>query len=388
MQIRSVLTASIVTALGTSITLAPATVASAQPPTPSASAPTAIGTGFSLTSATEYERGADLTITGVGATPHQNVSMWERGNLALSVTADADGAWSLTVPGRVTTENSLTYEFRSVLQPSFLTTFTAADGATAPSFAITSSAEYERGEDFTISGKGGTPHQSVSMWENGNQVRTVVARADGTWEFTIPGRSTTEDSLTLEFRALFDRSLTRTFTAADGLVVPTIEITSATAYERGRTFTIAGTTTQSVSSIQVRAGEEIPFAPRVDDDGDWSFTIPTGSPILDEDSFELRFTAGDAELTQTFTARTQAPVADVTVATRTFVRGQKQLIEGTAEPNARVDIRSGSKYLMHVTADTAGRWSYSTGAAINADTFTRTLTSAGTDDVTFTLTGR
>ncbi|WP_267484246.1 hypothetical protein [Curtobacterium sp. GD1] len=41
---------------------------------------------------------------------------------------------------------------------------------------------------------------------------------------------------------------------------------------------------------------------------------------------------------------------------------------------------------MDVTANAEGKWSYVTGAAITADTFTRTLKSAGVDDVTFTLT--
>ncbi|MDP4335009.1 hypothetical protein Q7F20_16665, partial [Curtobacterium sp. A7_M15] len=76
----------------------------------------------------------------------------------------------------------------------------------------------------------------------------------------------------------------------------------------------------------------------------------------------------------------------ITVTTKTFTTGQKQKIEGTAQPGARVNVYSGTKYLMNVTADEDGNWNYTTGAAITDATFTRTLKSTGTDDTTFTLT--
>ncbi|SFF52119.1 hypothetical protein [Curtobacterium sp. YR515] len=562
MKKRSTLTACVIATLGTSIAIAPATVAMAAPASTSSSSTAAFGNGFRITSSTDYERGTDLTITGTGAKAHQDVSLWVDGNLELSVAADDEGDWEFTVPGRFTTVDSLTYQFRSGLQNPITETFTAADGPVLGGFKLTSATTYERGEDLVIAGRGAIPHQSVTMFENGNLALSVAAGAEGEWAFTVPGRLTTADSLTYEFRAGYDKSFTQKFTAedgqiipsfaltsgttyergedlvitgkgasahrdvtlwagknpafsgqadadgnwqvtvpgrvtgadelefefrsnlqepftqkftaSDGIVTPHITITSATEYERGKAFTIAGTTTQQVTAIQVRAGSDIPFSPLVDAAGNWSFTIPAGAPILDEDSFDFRFVARDKSLEQTFTAAdglitpkititsateyergeqftvtgtttrrvnsilvrsegkviggpvvdeagewsfttpekfngvdedsfdltfvagkdeltetftaAQAAANEVTVATKTFVQGEKQRIEGTAAPKARVDVYSGSKYLMNVVAGEDGTWSYTTGGAITGDSFTRTLKSAGAKDLTFTLT--
>ncbi|MFJ2978502.1 hypothetical protein ACIPEP_06565 [Curtobacterium sp. NPDC087082] len=478
MKKRSTLTACVIATLGTSIAIAPATVAMAAPAAPaptSSSSTAAIGDGFRLTSSTDYERGKDLTITGTGALPYQNVSMWAGGNHALSVAAGAEGEWAFTVPGRLTTADSLTYEFRTGYNTSFTQQFTAEDGQIIPSFALTSGTTYERGEDLLITGRGASAHRDVTLWAGKNPAFSGQADEDGNWQVTVPGRVTGADELEFEFRSNLQEPFTQKFTASDGIVTPHITITSANEYERGKAFTIAGTTTQQVTAIQVRAGSDIPFSPLVDADGNWSFTIPAGAPILDEDSFDFRFVARDKsleqtftaadglitpkititsateyergeqftvtgtttrrvnsilvrsegkviggpvvneagewsfttpekftgvdedsfdltfvagkdELTETFTAAAPAPTKELAVATKTFVKGQKQRIEGTAAPKARVDVYSGSKYLMNVVAGEDGKWSYTTGAAITGDTFTRTLKSAGAEDLTFTLT--
>ncbi|WP_336697305.1 Ig-like domain-containing protein [Curtobacterium sp. USHLN213] len=478
MKKRSTLTACVIATLGTSIAIAPATVAMAAPAPTSSSSTAAIGNGFRLTSSTDYERGKDLTITGTGARAHQNVSLWVDGNLELSVAADEEGDWEFTVPGEFTTVDSLTYEFRSGLQNPFTETFTAADGPVLGGFKLTSGTTYERGEDLVITGRGAAPHQNVSMWAGGNLALSVAAGAEGEWTFTVPGRLTTADSLTYEFRTGYNKSFTQQFTAedgqiipsfaltsgttyergedlvitgkgasahrdvtlwagknpafsgqadedgnwqvtvpgrvtgadelefefrsnlqesftqkftaSDGIVTPHITITSATEYERGQAFTIAGTTTQQVTAIQVRAGSDIPFSPLVDAEGNWSFTIPAGAPILDEDSFDFRFVAGDKSLEQTFTAADGLITPKITITSATeYEPGEQFTVTGTTTRRVNsILVRSEGKVIGGPVVNEAGEWSFTTPeefTGVDEDSFDLTFV-AGKDELTETFT--
>ncbi|MFJ2978328.1 hypothetical protein ACIPEP_05680 [Curtobacterium sp. NPDC087082] len=168
----------------------------------------------------------------------------------------------------------------------------------------------------------------------------------------------------------------------EGVAFRPVAITSERTFVGGMPTRITGTASP-YALLQVRIGAvgRADFV-RTDAEGQWELT--TSKLFEQNETVRIAQLFGGDEVTDFSFTRTEASTP-ITVSTTTFVKGQKQLIEGTAKPNTWVDVYSGSKYLMHVIAGPNGKWSYTTGAVITGDTFTRTLKSAGTDDVTFTL---
>lgn len=348
-------------------------------------------TPITITSGTTYVAGDPLTVTGTGLAD-STIRVWIDDVLVAhpQLTTDPDGRWSLDIGVSVTaSRDSFRLRLYGEDGHDSTTTFTADPDAQPTPVTITSGTTYVQGDPFTITGTG-LPGTEIRSWVDGTPIVSprLTVDADGRWAFAVTPTFARQDSFTLRLLGVNGHDTTTTFTAdPDGTPTP-VTITSGTTYTKGAPLTIEGT---GLAGTDIHTWFDGTYMadPKltVAEDGSWSLRVsPT---FVRQDSFTLRLVGvNDQQVESTFTAAEPAPANEITVATTTFTRGQKQLIEGTAAPGARVNVHSGSKYLMHVTADTAGAWSYTTGAAITSDTFTRTLKSEGTEDVTFTLTAR
>ncbi|MFJ2978320.1 hypothetical protein ACIPEP_05640 [Curtobacterium sp. NPDC087082] len=335
-----------------------------------------------ITSGTEYRKGDPFTIAGTGLA-ETRIQYWVNDALSSApVTVDEHGKWELPISPTFARQDSFTLRLVGVSGHDTTTTFTADPDSEPTPVTITSGTTYTKGDQLTLRGTG-LADTDIRYWLDGRYISDpeLTVGKDGTWSLRISPTFVAQDSFTLRLLGVNDHEVETTFTAA--AEAPANEITVATTtFVKGEKQRIEGTAAPK-ARVDVYSGSKYLMNVTADDAGTWSYT--TGAAITGDSFTRTLKSAGAEDLMFTLTAVEQEQTAPITVTTTTFVQGQKQRIEGTAAPKAKVDIYSGSKYLMNVVADEAGTWSYTTGAAITGDTFTRTLRSAGTDDVTFTL---
>ncbi|MFJ2978319.1 hypothetical protein ACIPEP_05635 [Curtobacterium sp. NPDC087082] len=306
-----------------------------------------------------------------------------------SVVADVDGAWAIASSDRAATADR--YELTFTVAGSSVTRTVTADPdleVVERPLAFANGQSFVIGERATIRGTSdafavvhfrGLPGDPT----NG---KIVIADADGNWVATSGAPLTGRTPIIVigfgdggQFR-----TLQGTINPSERPQTPPITVVTKT-FVTGQKQLIEGSAAPK-ARVNVYSGSKYLMHVIAGADGKWSYT--TGAVITDDTFTRTLKSEGAEDVTFTLTAAEQEQAAPITVSTTTFAKGQKQLIEGTAAPKARVDVYSGSKYLMHVIAGADGKWSYTTGAVITTDTFTRTLKSAGTKDVTFTLHAR
>ncbi|SFF50248.1 hypothetical protein [Curtobacterium sp. YR515] len=347
--------------------------------------PDAQPTPVMITSGTVYTKGDPFTIAGTGL-PETRIQYWVDDALSTApVTVDENGKWELPISQTFARQDSFTLRLVGVNGHDTTTTFTADPDSEPTPVTITSGTTYTKGDQLTLRGTG-LPDTDIRYWLDGKYISDpkLSVGKDGTWSLRISPTFAAQDSFTLRLLGVNDHEVETIFTAA--AEAPANEVTvSTTTFVKGQKQLIEGMAAPR-AKVEIYSGSKYLMHVIAGADGKWSYT--TGG-VINTDTFTRTLKSeGAKDVTFTLTAAEQEQAAPITVATTTFAKGQKQLIEGTAAPKARVDVYSGSKYLMHVIADADGKWSYTTGGVINTDTFTRTLKSAGTDDVTFTLTAK
>ncbi|MDP4335268.1 hypothetical protein Q7F20_18000 [Curtobacterium sp. A7_M15] len=335
-----------------------------------------------ITSDTTYVRGDALTVKGTG--PANTTIRYELDDIEFvdPVTADADGHWQIDLNEYATDTDQFTLTLTAPKREPVTVTFTAAPDAAPTPVTVTSETTYTRGEGTTVHGTGPANTTIRYQLDDIEFVNPVTADADGHWQIDLNEYATDTDQFTLTITAPKREPVTVTFTAEEQSLAP-ITVSTGT-FVQGQRQKIEGTA-QPGARVDVYSGSKYLMNVTADNDGTWNYT--TGAPITTDTFTRILKTRGTDDVTFTLTAE-KNETAPITVTTTTFIKGQKQKIEGTAQPGARVDVYAGSMYLMNVTADATGDWRYTTGAAITGSTFTRTLTSAGTDDTTFTLIAR
>ncbi len=296
-----------------------------------------------------------------------------------SAVADNHGKWSITSPQPVRSRDSITVAVSSGPTGHGRTieqTLTATDRT-----LTIDTSTFVRGERVVVRGSadpGAGINGRFRSPSDGDDDVTTTADDDGMWTFTSK-RPVTGDEVSFQVSSgsgAFTKTLERTLTAATApLVVTTKHFT------KGKKQRIEGTAAAG-ARVDIYSGSKYLMNITADRDGHWAYT--TGSTIATDTFTRTLKSTGSDDVTFTLTAAT----APLVVTTKHFTKGKKQRIEGTAAAGARVDIYSGSKYLMNITADRDGHWAYTTGSTIATDTFTRTLKSTGSDDVTFTLTAK
>ncbi|SFF50236.1 hypothetical protein [Curtobacterium sp. YR515] len=304
------------------------------------------------------------------------------------VVADVDGAWAIASSDRAATADR--YDLTFTVAGSAVTRTVTADpdlDVVEHDLAFASGQSFVVGERATIRGTSdafAVVHFRGLPGDPSNG-KIVIADADGNWVATsgepITGRT---PIIVSGFGGGEYRSLQATIVPSERPQTPPVTVATTT-FVKGKKQLIEGTAAPK-AKVNIYSGSKYLMHVIAGADGKWSYT--TGG-VINTDTFTRTLKSeGAKDVTFTLTAAEQEQTAPITVATTSFVKGEKQRIEGAAAPKARVDVYSGSKYLMHVIAGADGKWSYTTGAVINDDTFTRTLKSAGTKDVTFTLHAR
>ncbi|MFJ2978329.1 hypothetical protein ACIPEP_05685 [Curtobacterium sp. NPDC087082] len=329
-----------------------------------------------ITSDLTYDEGAATTITGV-TSPHSLLSV-QIGDFGVPdlVRADAAGEFEFTTTKLVGPQQTVRID--QLFEAGETTEHVFTRVKEAPPFWVTTET-FVKGQKQLIEGTA-APKARVDVYSGSKYLMNVTADADGKWSYTT-GAAITDNTFTRTVKTAGEQEVTFTLTAVEQEQTAPITVTT-TSFVKGQKQRIEGTVAPK-AKVDVYSGSKYLMNVVAGEDGKWSYT--TGAAITGDTFTRTLRSAGADDVTFTLMAAEQEQTAPITVSTTSFVTGQKQLIEGTAEPKARVDVYSGSKYLMNVVADEAGRWSYTTGAAITDDTFTRTLKSAGTDDVMFTL---
>ncbi|MDP4334940.1 hypothetical protein Q7F20_16315, partial [Curtobacterium sp. A7_M15] len=322
-----------------------------------------------------FTPGDAITLTGTGAIGDSIEVTSIAGSLGRTEVG-TDGTWSLE-PQQTWADVSYPLTVRGSL------TGASADrtyrpGASKP-FAIGGDDQFTPGEQISISGTGAVGDRvEVTLPTFHSEV--VEVGDDGTWtaDFEVPWAAVPH-----RVEAVVVGGQDRTSKTFVPVGSKPFAVSAARTFVPGEDIVLTGTGAIG-ADIVITFPDFSTGTAEVEDDAEWSYTIAGG---WDAKERTLEFASGitGERTTETFTPESTA-VAPITVTTKTFTTGQKQKIEGTAQPGARVNVYSGTKYLMSVTADEDGNWNYTTGAAITDATFTRTLKSTGTDDTTFTLT--
>ncbi len=343
---------------------------------------------FTVDRGLSYIPGRMLGVTGK-ALPYSRISVDgvpqpNGGTGSQVVYADIDGRWALMSYGEARADRyALTFSVggssvghTAVADPDL--EVIERDLAFAPG------QHFVTGERATLRGTADADSVvGVTGLPGGEKLQIVLADADGNWY------AKSEAPVTERTAVLVQGLGHGAVSAIQGAIIPeegTASVSVATtSFTKGKKQLIEGTAAPK-AKVDIYSGSKYLMHVTADADGKWSYT--TGA-VINTDTFTRTLKSEGAEdVTFTLIAAEQEQTAPITVSTTTFAKGQKQLIEGTAAPKSRVDVYSGSKYLMHVIAGADGKWSYTTGAVITDDTFTRTLKSASTKDVTFTLHAR
>ena len=316
---------------------------------------------------------APVTLTGT-ATANARIDVDLGGGLTANGTANASGAWSVTVP-----EVPVGNQSASVTQ-------TVGDSTSAPvtrAFRVVAAAGLTvdtptQDQEFLVAGAtrdvpfsgSAQPGARVDVSVNGgDRTATTTANAGGTWSTTITGvpagdyTSTVTQTVGASTSAPVARDFT--VTAAPGLTIDRPE--------DGSTITVADTTSTTPVTVsgtaapnaQVTVGIGGSFTATVtaDDDGDWAATFQ-GVPVGDRTVTARQTVAGTTSgpVTTDFTVAAGAPITITTPApgaTVTVLDADTTTdldLVGTAEPGAAVAVSLGGALTATATANDDGDW--------------------------------
>lgn len=247
-----------------------------------------------LTSATEYDRGQAFTIAGTAAS-RARVDVYVGTGYRHSAYADGEGRWSFQYLG--TTEDAFTLTFKADRHEDVTRTFTAKAESGSPSaLAVTSGAQYTKGDRITVSGKN-TPGKAIDLLDaEGTFLRTVPTNSAGDWSFTTGG-AYTQDSVTWKFVS-GGHTVTKTFTGVAAERPAALAVTSDTTYTKGERITVSGKNTPG-AAIALHDTKGV-FLRTITTNaaGDWTFTTGGG---YTQDSVTWKFVSGQHAMTETFT---------------------------------------------------------------------------------------
>jgi len=353
----------------------------------------------------------DTTPTLSGeAEPGSTVVIYDNGVEIGTVTADADGNWSFT-PATALDDGEHTFTV-DVTDPAGNTSPSTSVGTitidtTAPAAAseVTLSGDNQSLSDGastkdatpTLSGEA-EPGSTVAIYDNGVEIGTVTADADGNWSFT-PATALTdgEHAFTVDVTDAAGNTSPATSAGtitidtsapavADNVTISANDQTLADgASTKDSTPTLSGEAEPGSTVVIYDNGTEIGSV-TVDENGNWSFTPAT---TLDdgEHTFTVNVTdpAGNTSPSTsagTITIDTTAPAAasEVTLSgdNQPLVDGASTqdntpTLSGEAEPGSTVVIYDNGTEIGSVTADENGSWSFTPETALDEGEHTFTV---------------
>ncbi|WP_052511628.1 Ig-like domain-containing protein [Atlantibacter hermannii] len=319
-----------------------------------------------------------------------------------SVTADVDGSWSFT-PATALDDGEHTFTV-NVTDPAGNTSPATSAGTitidtTAPAAAceVTLSGDDQPLADGastkdsmpTISGEA-EPGSIVVIYDNGTEIGTVTADADGNWSFT-PETALDDGEHTFTVNVTDPAGNTSPSTSAGTLTIDTTAPAAASevilsgddqtladgASTKDTTPTVSGEAEAGSTVVIYDNGTEIGTV-TADENGNWSFTPQTA---LDdgEHTFTVNVTdaAGNTSPSTsagTITIDTTAPAAasevtlsgdDQSLSDGASTQDTTPTVSGEAEPGSTVVIYDNGTEIGSVTADENGNWSFTPETALD-----------------------
>lgn len=310
------------------------------------------------------------TISGT-ATPGQTVTVSIDGVVVGTVTAGADGSWSLP----------LTTPLSDGAHTATATVSTAAGDATdstafvvdaTTNVAITTPTDGGTTTDATPDLRGtGEPGATIVVTLDGVEIGTVTVEADGTWVLLLDeplrnGEHTVSVTATDASGNTATDEVTFTVNANTDIAITEPANESVT---NDNTPTIRGTAVPGATIVITIDGEEVGTV-TADEEGNWELPVTTA---LDDGEHVVIATATDPA------GNTASDSSTFTVDTRTTVRivsvTPQGVITGTGEPGATIVIVIDGVEVGTVTVDEDGNWTFDTGEPFGPGTYTVTARS-------------
>lgn len=367
------------------------------------------------------------TLSGT-AEANSTVKIYDNGSLIGTVSADGNGAWNFT-PGTALGNGNHTLTVTSTdtagnvspssagfgiivdTVPPLAPTIIEAFDDVQPGTGTLSSGAFTNDTRPVLSGSAEASAR-VAIYDNGTLLFTVTAAIDGTWEY-LP---TTLSNGQHVFTAIATDAAGNVSSASAAFIInvdtvpPSIpQLITVVDDVAGGAFNVAlsngqltndarptlNGTAEAGSTVSIYDGGTLLGTALVQSNNSWSFT--PGTPLANG-SHTFTVTATDAAgntsgatagftVIVDITAPAQPSISSIIddVGPNTGVIGNNQVtndarptLNGTTEANARVDIYDNGNFVISVTADGNGNWSYTPPTALTQGAHAFTITATDT----------
>ena len=341
-------------------------------------------------SGASFGAGELLTFEGTAA-PGTKVRLYDGETLLGEVTADADGEWGFDLTealaaGAHTLRAVVLDAAGEEIAASKVVTLTMDEPIVAPAVVSPASgASFGTGESLAFGGTA-APGAKVRLYDGDTLLGEVAADADGEWHFELPEalaagahalRAVVLDAAGEEVAA----SELVALTVEEPIIAPVVVSPAGGAsIGAGESLAFEGTAAPG-AKVRLYDGEMLLGELTADADGEWRFELPQP---LTEGLHELRTVVLDAageeaaasELLTFSIIKAATPPIILLPDERNVVAGG--MVEGTADPDALLQIYDGDTLLGEVAADADGKWTFELPADLS--TGEHTLRAVAVDD--------
>ena len=341
-------------------------------------------------SGASFGAGELLTFEGTAA-PGAKVRLYDGETLLGEVTADADGEWGFDLTealaaGAHTLRAVVLDAAGEEIAASKVVTLTVEEPIVAPTLVSPASgASFGTGESLAFGGTA-APGAKVRLYDGDTLLGEVAADADGEWHFELPEalaagahalRAVVLDAAGEEVAA----SELVALTVEEPIIAPVVVSPAGGAsIGAGESLAFEGTAAPG-AKVRLYDGEMLLGELTADADGEWRFELPQP---LTEGLHELRTMVLDAageeaaasELLTFSIVKAATPPIILLPDERNVVAGGT--VEGTADPDALLQIYDGDTLLGDVAADADGKWTFELPADLS--TGEHTLRAVAVDD--------
>ena len=315
-------------------------------------------------------------------------------SFTLNTTADANGTWSVTVPGAQSLADGSTFSITANATDANgntsadVSTTATIDIAAALAPVVTSPGTLTNDSTPTFAGTA-EPGTAITITidadgdpaTNDNITLTTTADGAGNWSIDVPPTDAITSG-TATYSVVATDPAGNTSPATSGSVTfdttaPTAPISAVPDYVNSTTPTFSGLA-EPGSTVDVVVDPDnnpgtlnsFTLSTTANADGTWSVTVPGGNALTEGATVGLEVTSTDAAgntsstTTDSFIVDTIAPAIPTSTIPSTL-NSDTPTLTGTAEPNSTVtvtidpdnDPNTNNSFVLQTTADGSGNWS-------------------------------